>query len=70
MCDKPVDGGHVDWQRYRFSEIENDELFWREDNVSESNGPMRKRDENSAYNLKDRTYITMKPTDYIYQKEY
>ena len=70
MGDTPVDAGHVDWQRFKFSEIENDELFWRENTISEANGPMRKRDENSAFNLKERTFITMKPTDYIYQKEY
>ena len=70
MSDTPLDAGHVDWQRYRFSEIENDELFWREATISENNGPMRKRDENSAYNLKERTYVSIKPTDFIYQKEY
>ena len=70
MSDTPLDAGHVDWQRYRFSEIENDELFWRETTISEDNGPCRKRDENSAYLLKERIYVTIKPTDFIYQKEY
>ena len=70
MGDTPLDAGHVEWHRFRFSEIENDELFWRNTENSDDNGPHRKRDDNSAYNLKNRTYITIQPTDFVFQKEY
>ena len=66
----PIDAGTIEWESFKFRELEENELFWFQNTINEQNGPCRKRDENTAFVLKDRTIVEVKSDTTVYQKEY
>ena len=66
----PISAGTIDWESFKFRELEENELFWFQNSKSDENGPCRKRDDNTAFVLKDRTIVEVKPNVIVYQKEY
>ena len=63
--------GTVEWISYRFSELNEDDLFWFEKNLnSEQNPPYRKVGDNLALDLRNQTVIAIDPRLRVHQKEY
>ena len=63
--------GSVDWISYRFSELNDDDLFWFEQNPNgDQNPPFRKYSDNEALDLKNQRVIQIDPRLKVHQKEY
>ena len=63
--------GTVDWNSYRFSELNMDDLFWFEQNTKgDKNPPFRKVSDNEALDLRNQNVINVKTTLMVHQKEY
>ena len=68
---EPQPLGSVEWMSYRFSELNEDDLFWFEQNPNgDQNPPFRKIGDNQAMDLKNRNNIEINPTLRVHQKEY
>jgi len=61
--------GDVEWQSYRFKEIEEDDLFWFNKNLQPQNKPFRKVSDNTALILSSQEVIEVEPNLMVYQKE-
>ena len=63
--------GTVEWISYRFSELNEDDLFWFEQNLnSEENPPYRKVGDTTALDLKGRRTVEINPRLRVHQKEW
>ena len=56
-----------DFEEYRFSELEVDELFWETNSKNEST-PWRKISNTQGYNIKAGTTSNIKPGTVVYQR--
>ena len=61
--------GDIDWVKTRYSEIDEDELFWLQTTLNDWNSPMRKVDDNTALHLRDMKNVAVEPNQFVYQKE-
>ena len=67
----PQSLGSVEWMSYRFSELNEDDLFWYDQNVDgDKNPPFRKIDDTRALNLRKQELVSVNPTLTVHQKEY
>jgi|TARA_R110000824_G_scaffold114198_1_gene264572 hypothetical protein len=57
----------TDFERYKFGELEKDELFWQTNSKTESN-PWRKINQTQATNLKSQTVHNFQLSTIVYQK--
>ena len=63
--------GTVEWISYRFSELNEDDLFWFEKNLnSEQNPPYRKVGDNLALDLRNQRTIEIDSRLRVHQKEW
>ena len=60
--------GMNDFEPMQYDEIEDEDLFWLNQNVGESNPPYRKITESEAGNTKTRTLESFNSTDVVYQR--
>jgi len=68
---EPQNLGSVDWNSYRFSELEEDDLFWFEKNPNGDQNPVfRKVGDNQALDLKNQNVIQLDPRLRVHQKEW
>ena len=56
-----------DFEKYKFSELELNELFWQS-NMPGDNIPWRKLNENQATNIKAKTTHNFNPRTVVFQK--
>ena len=61
--------GDVEWESYRFKEIEEDDLFWFNKNLRPQNKPIRKSSDTTALILSSQQEIQVDPNLMVYQKE-
>tara|TARA_R100001443_G_scaffold82872_1_gene89748 strand:+ start:2472 stop:2702 length:231 start_codon:yes stop_codon:yes gene_type:complete len=57
----------IDFERFKFGELEVDELFWQTNSQTESN-PWRKINQSQALNLKSQTTHNFQSNTLVYQK--
>tara|TARA_B100000287_G_C20528574_1_gene739861 strand:+ start:802 stop:1041 length:240 start_codon:yes stop_codon:yes gene_type:complete len=64
--------GTVEWMGYRFSELNEQDLFYFEENNlnTEQNPAFRKVGDNLALDLRNQTTITIETSKRVFQKEY
>ena len=63
--------GTVEWISYRFSELNEDDLFWFEKNLnSEQNPPYRNVGDNLALDLRNQRTIEIDSRLRVHQKEW
>ena len=63
--------GTVEWISYRFSELNEDDLFWFDQNIDgDQNPPFRKIGDNSALDLVNQKEVSVESTLRVHQKEY
>ena len=68
---EPQPLGSVEWISYRFSELNEDDLFWFEKNLnSEQNPPYRKVGDNLALDLRNQRTIEIDSRLRVHQKEW
>jgi hypothetical protein len=68
---EPQPLGSVEWISYRFSELNQDDLFWFEQNPNgDQNPPFRKVSDNQALDLRNQNVIALDPRLRVHQKEY
>ena len=69
---EPQPLGSVEWISYRFSELNEDDLFWFEQNPNgDQNPPYRKVGHNLALDLKNHpNTVEVDPRLRVHQKEY
>ena len=68
---EPQPLGSVEWISYRFSELNDQDLFWFEQNPNGNENPaFRKVGPNLALDLKNQRTIEINPTLRVHQKEY
>ena len=63
----PAGVNSVDFEEYKFGDLEVGELFWQTDRPQESN-PWRKENQNQGKNLKTQTLHNFKPLTKVFQK--
>ena len=61
--------GDVEWVKVRYSELDEDELFWLQTTMNDWNSPMRKVDDSTALHLRDMKNVAVEPNQFVYQKE-
>ena len=61
--------GDTDSIKVRYSELEEDTLFWLQTRSDDFNSPMRKIDESSALHLREQRVVEMQPSQFVYEKE-
>ena len=57
-----------DFERFKFGELEVDDLFWFQDNNSDSNVPHRKMSENQGMNLRTRINVNIEPNQVVFMR--
>ena len=68
---EPQPLGSVEWISYRFNDLNEDDLFWFEQNPNgDQNPPFRKVSNNQALDLRNQTVIAIDPRLRVHQKEY
>tara|TARA_Y100000593_G_scaffold34806_1_gene68311 strand:- start:1746 stop:1979 length:234 start_codon:yes stop_codon:yes gene_type:complete len=60
--------GENDWDKWKFSEIPVDDLFWFQDNNSDSNVPHRKMSETEGMNLRTRINVNIDPNEKVFMR--
>ena len=71
MSDEPKPAGHVDWLDFRFSGLEENELFWlKRETTSVDNPIFRKLNDREALLLESQKKYSLQPTRVVYQKDY
>ena len=66
----PIPIGTTEWAKYRFRELNDEDLFWFKNVISEENGPHRKINDTEALNLREQQVILVRSDIFVYQKEY
>ena len=68
---EPQPLGSVEWISYRFNELNEDDLFWFEQNPNgDQNPPFRKVSDTEALDLRNRITIPVQHSLRVHQKEY
>ena len=68
---EPQPLGSVEWISYRFNDLNEDDLFWFEQNPNgDQNPPFRKVSNNQALDLRNQTVIAIDPRLRVHQKEW
>ena len=68
---EPQPLGSVEWISYRFNDLNEDDLFWFEQNPNgDQNPPFRNVSNNHALDLRSQTVIAIDPRLRVHQKEY
>ena len=67
MSDEPKPAGHVDWLDFRFSGLEENELFWLTNSSNESQ-PFRKLNLNEGINIKSQQVQSFSKNLTVYQR--
>ena len=63
----PAGVNSIDFEEYKFGDLEVGELFWQTDRPEESN-PWRKENQTQGKNLKSQTLHNFKPLTKVFQK--
>mgnify|MGYP003125458138 CR=1 FL=1 len=68
---EPQPLGTIEWSGYRFSELNEGDLFYFEENTNtDQNPPFRKVGDNIALDLKNNRNLELNSQLRVYQKEY
>ena len=60
--------GQNDFDRVRFDEIDDEDLFWLNENTGDGNPPYRKMNDNQGHNTKDGIVKDFNRTDVVFQR--
>tara|TARA_B100001094_G_scaffold223046_1_gene217134 strand:- start:69 stop:299 length:231 start_codon:yes stop_codon:yes gene_type:complete len=60
--------GQNDFDRVKFDEVDDEDLFWLNENVGSSNPPYRKMNSNQGHNTKDGIVKDFAITDIVFQR--
>ena len=63
----PAGVNSIDFEEYKFGDLEVGELFWQTDRPEESN-PWRKENQTQGMNLKNQTLHNFKPLTKVFQR--
>ena len=65
-----VNAGEIEWIQMRFSDLQDNDLFWVEKSRSIKNSPFRKIDDHTALHLREQKVQRLVPKALVYLKEY